>query len=191
MEEQEKQGWVESLLGAIGPQEAEAFPWGKIGKRFIKRGAKGVVTKGVSSAEKGLIGKTVFGKTVRGVVKGRGDLRYIRFTDGTERVVSKDVLTELMQEVGATKYLERFAEKEGPSKLEQAAKSLRFHKARQSIFATKKLQGEWLKTRQAHAKAMGQEPTPYVWVESERVFMPKGYAEVLDSAGVVKIRKKR
>ena len=85
----------------------------------------------------------------------------------------------------------RFAEKEGPSKLEQAAKSLQFHKARQSIFATKKLQEEWLKTRQAHARAMGQELVPYVWVESERVFLPKGYAEVLDSAGVVKIRKKR
>ena len=169
----------------LGPEEAEAGPYGKIGKEFIKRITKGVV----SSTAKGLKGKPLWGKTVKSIVKGKGDWRYIQFTDGTERAVTKDVMNELMQEYGTTLKSVELAGKDAPSKLLQAAKSLEFHKARQKPFTTKRLQEEWLKTRQAHVKSMGMEPSEYVWVDSEKIFMPKEYAEILEMSGAVKIKK--
>jgi len=169
----------------LGPEEAEAGPYGKIGKEFIKRITKGVV----SSTAKGLKGKPLWGKTVKDVVKGTGDWRYIQFTDGTERAVTKDVMNELMQEYGTASKSVELAGKDAPSKLLQAAKSLEFHKARQKPFTTKRLQEEWLKTRQAHVKSMGMEPSEYVWVDSEKIFMPKEYAEILETSGAVKIKK--
>ena len=123
VQEEEKQSWVEGLLGALGPEEAEAGPYGKIGKEFIKRITKGVV----SSTAKGLKGKPLWGKTVKSIVKGKGDWRYIQFTDGTERAVTKDVMNELMQEYGTTLKSVELAGKDAPSKLLQAAKSLEFH----------------------------------------------------------------
>lgn len=185
-EEEREQSFIESILGAIGPEEAEAAPYGKIGKEFIKR-----ITRGeISSTGEKLIGEKVFGKTVKNVVKGKGDWRYLQFTDGTERAFTKDVLREVVQEVGAKRYIGEFVEKEGVSKLEQAARSLQFHKSRQSLYTTKRLQEEWLRVRQAHVRQMGIETVPYVYVESEKVFMPKEYAELLEKVGRVKIRKK-
>ena len=187
VQEGEKQGWVEGLLSALGPAEAEAGPYGKIGKAFVKivRG----VPRVVSSAAKGLKGKPLWGKTVKSIVKGKGDWRYIQFTDGTERAVTKDVMNELMQEYGTVLKSVELAGKDAPSKLLQAAKSLEFHKARQKPFTTKRLQEEWLKTRQAHVKSIGMEPSEYVWVDSEKIFMPKEYAEILETSGAVKIKK--
>jgi len=170
----------------LGPAEAEAGPYGKIGKAFIKRTTKGAI----SSTAKDWAGKPLWNKIVKSIVKGRGDWRYIQFTDGTERAVTKDVMNELMQEYGTVLKAVELAEKDAPSKLLQAVKSLQFHKARQSGFTTKRIQEEWLKTRQAHIKSMGMEPSEYVWVDSEKIFMPKEYAEILEASGVVKIRKK-
>lgn len=187
VQEEEKQSWVEGLLGALGPSEAQAGPYGKIGKTFVKS-VKGV-SKEVSSTASGLKGKSLWDKTVKDVVKGKGDWRYIQFTDGTERAVTKDVMNEIMQEIGTVLKMGELAGKEGPSKLLQAAKSLEFHKQRQSGFTTKKIQEEWLKVRQAHTKSMGLEPPPYVYVDSEKIFMPKEYAEILEQSGAVKIKK--
>ena len=186
VQEEEKQSWVESLLNALGPAEAEAGPYGKIGKAFIKRTTKGAI----SSTAKDWAGKPLWNKTVKNVVKGRGDWRYIQFTDGTERAVTKDVLHEVMQETGTALKMGELAGKEGESKLLQAAKSLKWHKARQAGFTTKRIQQEWLDVKQRHAKSMGMEPSEYVWVDSEKIFMPKEYAEILEASGVVKIRKK-
>jgi len=187
IQEEEKQSWVDSLLNTLGPSEVQASPYGKIGKAFIKT-IKGV-TREISSTAEGLKGKPLWEKTVKDVVKGKGDWRYIRFTDGTERAVTKDVMNEVMQEVGTLGKMTELAGKEGKSKLEQAGISLKYHKDRQALFATKKTQEEWLRVRQAHTKSMGLESAPYVYVDSEKIFMPKEYAEVLELSGAVKIKK--
>ena len=186
-EEQEKQGWIENLLSTLGPSEAEAGPFGKIGKEFSKKLTKGAI----SSAEEALKGKPLWDKTVKSVVKGAGDWRYIQFTDGTQRAVTKDVITELSQEVGTAAKMAELAAKElGPSRLEQAGKSLEFHKARQMMYQTKRQKQEWLTIRQKHSKSSGMETTDYVWVDSEKTFLPKEYAEILEISGAVKIKKK-
>lgn len=170
----------------LNPEEAEASPYGKIGKEFTKKLTKGVV----SSSGEVLKGKEVFGKTVKSVVKGKGDWRYLQFTDGTERAITKDVARELVQEVGIGARMAGMAEMAGPNKLERAARSLKWHKERQQPFNTKKIQEEWLKVRQAHAKVAGQETTPYVYVDSEKVFLPQADADVLEAAGRVRIKRR-
>lgn len=184
MEEERKTSFVEKILSALGPAEAEASPYKRIGKEFVKRATKGEL----SSTFELLKGEEVFGKTIKKVVKGKGDWRYLQFTDGTERPITRDVLHELVQEIGTKKYLEAFRGKEGPSKLEQAARSLEFHKRRQAPYTTKRSQSFWLEERQKRVKQMGIEPVPYVWVKSERIFMPKEYAEILEAVGRVKIK---
>jgi len=184
VQEERKQSLVESILGALGPSEAQASPYGKIGKGFVK-----AIKRPSSSTAEVLKGKPLWDKTIKDVVKGKGDWRYIQFTDGTERAITKDVAREIVQEVGTLGKMTELAGKEGPSKLEQAARSLDWHKQRQALFTTKKIQEEWLKVKQGHTKSMGMEPTPYVYVDSEKIFLPKEYAEILEASGAVKIKK--
>jgi len=131
----------------------------------------------------------LFNKTVDRVVKGRGDWRYIIYTDGSEQVVTKDVLTELMQEVGTAAKVGELATKDLPNKVMQAVKSLQYHKTRQAPFTSKRIQERWLLDRQQHIKQMGMEPVPYTYVHSEKIFMPTEYAKILEISGHVRIKK--
>lgn len=176
------------IVEFLGPREAEAGPYGRVGK--ILKAGKGAAMKKASSTAEIFRGKNLFGKTVSDIKIGKGDWRYIVYKDGTEQAVTKDVLNELAQEAGTAVKMMEFKSKDLGGQLAQAAKSLQFHKARQNMFATKQAKEEWLKVRNTHVKQMGMEPTPYVWVESEKMFLPEEYAKVLDDAGIVKIKKK-
>jgi len=172
---------------ALQPEEAEAGPFKHIGKVVKKakpfRGA-------ISRTSEMLKGRTLFGRTVDRVVKGRGDWRHIVYADGFEQAVTKDVLNELAQEIGTVGKMGELATKDLPNKVMQAVKSLRFHKSHQAPFTTKRIQAEWLRTRQQHISQMGLEPVPYVYVDSEKVFMPEEYAKILQQSGVVTIKRK-
>ncbi len=183
------------LAGAFGTaaallpeEEAEASPYSYIAKKFTRSKE---VARELSSTAKDLIGKTLWdpNKVVKSVKKGPGDYRFIVFQDGTERKVTKDILTELMQEYGTKTSTARAQTLTGESLVEQAAKSLEYHLKRQNPFSTKAEKSDWLKTRQAHIKSMGGTPSPYVWVESHKVFIPSEWAKVLEEAGQIRIGK--
>jgi hypothetical protein len=88
----------------------------------------GKMLKGaLSSASKELEGTLYNGKTIKSVVKGRGDWRYIVTHDDAVEAVSKDIVNSLARSAGTSKQVTKFALANEESKLAQAYKSLKLH----------------------------------------------------------------
>lgn len=175
----------------LEPDEAEAG----VGD-IVKKGAKKVLTGVRSSAQERLVGLEVQpGKVIKEVQKGRRPSdRHLVFEDGTRQTVSKDYIHTLSRERGTDRYMQKLQENPDPeSKIMQALKSLEYHRQRQSPFETRVSKDSWRKQHVQKLKELGtpeDQIQPYVWVHSEGFYMPKGYAEVLDKAGFIKIQGK-
>lgn len=187
---------IDNLLSLLSPNEAQAGAFDDLfGKKAVKATAdKAAKFLGNSSTAERLIGMELQGKTITGVKKGVQDWRYILFDDNTQQAVKKRVVHELARERGNQVYLGKFeqAAEDTDAMLQQAIRSLLYRRQRQSPIDTKSLKTIYDRERKQIAKEAGVEsPTQYVWVESEKIYMPREYAEVLDANGVVKIKLRK
>jgi hypothetical protein len=189
MEEQAKESWASSLLNVIGPSEAEASPIGKVFKSvarpLLKKGTK-------SSTVKELVGQPFKGETIKNIVKGRGDWRYILTEEGNTHPVTKDVLHDMERALGTTLKMVEFSGKEVESQLVQAYKSLAYHEARMNPFATRKAVEDHFKYYSKNIAAGKQDmPDTCLILYNEKSFtMPTEYATILEKEGAIKILKK-
>ncbi|MCL6441755.1 MAG: hypothetical protein K6T27_09725 [Thermoleophilum sp.] len=202
MEERES-SLVERVLGVLGPSEAEASPVGSLLKGGTKAASRRLaqVAKGpVSRTAKDLVGQKLpaFGeRTIVNVTKGRGDWRYIIFDDGSVVPVTKDVLTDLERAVGtAAKHAELLQKRVAPelgSPLQQALKSLEYHRSRQTLATVRSLE-DYYKTYKQNMKSLGREAPETAIVREPGTrnpfTMPLFYAEILEKEGYVKIVKR-
>lgn len=191
--------WTEDLWNAIGPNEAQA---GAFDDLFGKKAVKATATKvakhlGQSSAAERLAGMELQGKTITDVRKGAQDWRYLIFDDGTQQAVQKRVVHELARERGTQVYLGKLKEMqeglaETDEQLKQAIKSLIYRRQRQSPIDTKRIKSIYDREHRQIVKEAGFEtPSKYVWVESEKMFMPEDYAKILDENNIVKIKLRK
>ncbi len=176
-------------VGAVSqPEEAEAFPIGKI----IKGTAK-VLTGKTSSTTSRIAGSVIRGQTVKSVIKPKtGDWRYVVFENGEQLPITKDVLNDLVRSVGETKKLKEFATKSLAERGAQAKISL--GRRAQSSGSLGKTQ-QTREFKEASMERLRQlDPalvpdTVFVRFGGETLFMPRAYAELLEKDGTVKILK--
>ena len=189
MDEVEKTDWASSIASMIGPSEAEASPISKPFKTTARAGIRRLEKSGTFEALKGTEFK---GATIRSVVKGRGDWRYIVLDDGTSYPVTKDVLSDMMRAQGTAMKMGELQLKDQPGQLLQAFKSLGYHKARLNPFANQAANLEHLKAYKTQLEKAGVEvpPTSLVKHEGKTFTMPTPYAEILQKEGVLKILKR-
>lgn len=184
----------------MNTDEANAMPIGKLLKAGTKPALK-AFEGAVSSAAKPLIGKTLEGTTLKGmqlegkavhnVTKGSGEWRNIIFNDGSSLPVTKDYLNDLMREVGTQRKMIELNSKDPTGQLQQALKSLEYHKARQLPVS----KGYAIKKRVEHRSRVSEllnSPTEDVVVVFEKggsapLTMPRKYAEILEREGKVRI----
>ena len=182
------------LGGAIMPDEANAFPIGKIGK-IVKDMTK-IALKEPSSAASNLIGKVMQGKVIKAVQKGKGDWRYLLFEDGSGLPVTKDFLESVSRAQGTKDYMAKFRAAEDAEKLEMAKKSLNRHLAKTTGLSTKRLTETYSTKHMERLDRLGLEGLEKpnlvgVWSSGRYVKMPKEYAELLEANGLVKIDRSR
>jgi hypothetical protein len=208
---------IASLLGTLGgsmaaltdllePSEAEASPVGTLLKGGTKAAAKalGKAVKGPASrTAKDLIGKklpALGDRVIKNVTKGRGDWRYIIFDDESVVPVTKDVLADLERAMGTAAKQTEFAQKQAfehvagaASPLEQARKSLAYHRSRQLPATVASLE-DYYKTYKQNLRSVGQEPPELAVVREPGTrnpfTMPLFYAEILEKEGDIKIIKR-
>jgi hypothetical protein len=178
-------------LGAslLSPQETEANPAGVFTKA-TKKAVEGML----SSASKNLTGHVLEGKRIKEVRKGRGNWRAIIFDDGSMQTVDKQYVNDLARAKGTKKYMERFQDREETGRVQQALKSLEYHRARSQIMVgrdtARKLHRDYL----TRAKEFGDDVPPnteFVFHNGKYFQMPKPYADLLSDMGVLEIMKSR
>ena len=192
------------VLGAAGvaagatllpSEDAEAFPFGKVikGMKSIK------ASKGIKSGtSKELTGRVLFGEEVKGlqmegktilnVTKSAGPWRNINFDDGTSLPVTKDILHDIMREVGGRNYQYKFSQERGIDKLLAAEKSLKFHLAR----VNKKKAGYQRKRLEKRLKQTFEPSTVEhvtCYYKGIELSMPREKAELLERVGRVVIER--
>jgi len=176
------------LLGpVVQPKEAEAFPIGRVIKEIGKR-----TLGALSGANKVLAGRILEGKVIKEIRKGKGDWRYIVFTDGTGRPVTKDFIHSLAQGKGTVSKMTEFGAKSPAAQLQQAEKSLQYHLDRAWIKSPKFFQQPRRQMHLDRLKELGDTEIPDlvgVWHRGTYLTMPKPYAELLEKAERVKIDK--
>jgi hypothetical protein len=175
---------------AFSPNEAEAFPLGKLFKASTK------TLSGVKSttAER-LVGRSLNGKTIQDIQKGRGDWRVILYDDGTAQTLTKKDLHDLTRARGTEVYSGRFnraqRNEDLPTQMQMALTSLDYHMKRQSPFrsrdSSRVLHERYLSSAQ---EMTGKAPdTVFVEYGKKHFQMPRGYAELLEKEGHLKITK--
>ena len=174
------------LGGAIMPDEANAFPIGKIVKDMTK-----IALKEPSSAASNLIGKVMQGKVIKAVQKGKGDWRYLLFEDGSGLPVTKDFLESVSRAQGTKDYMAKFRAAGDAEKLEMAKKSLNRHLAKTTGLSTKRLTEAYSTKHMERLDRLGLEGLEKpnlvgVWSSGRYVKMPKEYADLLEANGLVK-----
>lgn len=182
--------------GSALTEDAEAFPI-----TGILKGAKAVnaAKRPLSSTAGKMIGRTLEGEMVKGlkmegktilnVTKGKGDLRNVNFDDGTSLVMTKDILHDIMRELGSREYLNyKLINKRGANRLMQAEKSLQFHFSRLN---KKKAPTQRKKLEQSLKQYFEPTEVPHVTVhyKGKVLSMPQEYAEILEKAGRVVIER--
>ena len=170
-------------------EKVEAMPAGVI-KKIASKAAKGVV----SSTSNRLKGRTLQGKTIKAITKGKGNWRSIQFTDDTEMIVEKHFLNDLARQKGTQKYIKEFKTKKGATKRFQAEESLKYHKARQQAFATRQGDRTIHQGHLTRSAKLGKElpqDTHFVTHEGSFFQMPAEYAEYLEKLGILKIMKSK
>lgn len=169
------------------PEDANAMPRGVY--EMIKNSAK-VYEK--SSGAANLIGKELKpGKVISDVVKKNKYDRAIRFTDGTEMNVTTHEITDLNRTFGTKKYIEKFQDKDIPSKTTQALKSLSMHESRATSIP-KSLHRQYIDKHLMRLGEIGEDLNPDIVFVSrgEKIFtMPRAYAELLEQINMVEIVK--
>jgi hypothetical protein len=185
-QEEQKTSFVDSVLSAIGPSQAEAMPIGKL----IKAGSK-AIPEGVSSAAERLVGTMFKGRKITNITKGAQQWRYIHLDDDTTYPATKDVINDLARAAGTATKLAEFSDKPEHSQLLQAYKSLQYHRQRSIPAASKLLIKDYNKRWQATMKEAGGEAPPMSMVQygNEVFSMPTPYAKLLQSEGQVKLLK--
>lgn len=176
---------------ALQPEEASGFPMKPVRKGLVKVG-KNLWRSSSAERLKGF--ETMQGKVIDDVLQSMGDWRLIKYTDGTEQKVTKDYITSLCRQCGTKQYIERFRDKVGPSKTEQALKSLEYHEARAPAVGsrqmTRRLHKEHLsRLKEFSDEALQAADTVFVERKGKYFQMPKDYAEHLEGLGILKIRR--
>ena len=171
------------------PDTAEAMPRG-VYQPITKTTGK------LSSAAKTLAGKTIDeGKTIKTILKGEGDTRYIHFTDGTESVVTKQDVNKLARSIGTDEYIKKFRSQPTEDlQLAQALRSLNYHE-RLAIHTKPGNLGEELVYHYVdqyleHLSEMGKTLPPDICFvkKGDKLFtLPRPYAELLEEQGILKI----
>ncbi len=189
---QEGEGGVFSTLtNLFGPNEAEAFPIGKV----FKVGSKTLGS--LSSASERLAGKELQGKVIKEVRKGHGNWRDIIFNDGTALPVTKDYVHNLAQSKGTETYLDLFEGKDVPDRLHQAMKSMRIHESMvypdKTTRVGRAVTQNLYNARQQRLQELQSTPLDSVMVQrgTRSYMMPKEYAELLEKNGILKVVKSR
>lgn len=186
-------------LGAtMMPEESEAspkWPLPEIGKSLlgkIRKTNPESLMQPISSASERLSGATALGKTIKEVRKGKKDWRIIIFEDGDEVPVDKSYIRELTAEVRTKKFVGEFDVKSPEEQLQHARNSLKFHQDRSNPWFTKQHKTDFRESRIKMVEGLGGgPPVPYIYVDSEKCYMPKAYAELLDKHGEVVIDKRK
>lgn len=176
------------LSDLLEPSEAEASP---IGKAF-KTATRPLLQKAPKSRTvKDLVGQTFQGETIKDVVKGKGDWRYILTKEGNTIPVTKDVLADLERAGGTIAQEVKFAAKDQESQLLQAYKSLAYHESRLNPFATRKATEDHFKYYSQNVKATGLEMPDMCLIEykGKTFTLPREYAIMLQKEGTIKILK--
>lgn len=187
-DEEQKQSFVEQLLSAIGPSEAEAGPLWPIGKAF-KAAARGVEKGAVSGTAKYLKGTEFKGGVIKDVTKGRGNLRYIILEDDTAYPVSKTAVSDLVRTAETKRRISGFKQLAGKYDIKMALNSMAYHEARSNPYQSKTAIRDAYKAYAKQMKEAGVTKAPYSLVErgGKMFTMPSEYAELLEKEGHVKI----
>jgi len=200
-------------LGATGlaPDEAEAFPLGKVVKAGTKKAAK--ITKETleSSATKALKDVELHGKKIVKVTKAKSstaekkrmqpwkDWRYLHFDDGSILPLSVDYLNAYIRAAGTKKYKEKFLKASPAKQLEMAKTSLDTRLSRVGTGKVSQLQELIKNTRKMLEEIDPSLVEEGAWVrypkgtkESWVKHMPKFYADLLAKKKIVtKLRPSR
>ena len=188
-------GGVAAGASAVAPTESDAFPLGKI----IEKAGK-LAFLPASRSAKFLIGKEVNGKVVTNVVQNPNNdaWRYLLFNDGSAQEVSKDMLASSVRNIGTKTYTDKLSTKSIQDRLDQAKKSLEYHRKRSQVLpardtATKESHARLAERHRAiqmgNLKELGQAAEEYVTVQTANgsFTMPHKYAKLLEEEGSVKI----
>ena len=182
---------MDSIFDILGPSEAQAFPIGKV----FKVGQKALGS--LSSASKRLVGKSVQGKIVKEVRRGRGNWRQIVFDDGTVLPITKDYVHSLARAKGTEQYVNAFVEKSREGQLQQALKSMSIHESMVYPPETTKVGRAITENQHEIYKKMAQTlqsmPPDSVMVRrgKKSYMLPQVYAEILQRHGILTIIKKK
>jgi hypothetical protein len=173
--------------GILGQtDEAESSP---IGKAF-KLGQKAMGS--LSSSSGRLAGKTLQGKVIKEVRRGKGDWRQIVFNDDSVLPVTKDYVHSLARAKGTEDYLSAYAGKNREGKLTQALNSMAMHERLFDTMSSRErvrtLQGNYLKKAQELDPSLPPD-TVMVTRGTKYYSMPRVYAEQLQKAGILTIRE--
>lgn len=183
-------GGAMALEELLSPSEAEASP---ISKYFFKAAARPALAKAAkSSAAQVLVGKKLFDKVIKDVVKGRGNWRYIILEDETVYPATKEAVQSLVRSLGTKEKLEAFREEEMASKITQAYKSLQYHVSRAQPFTRRQDLRDYYKRYYKELASAGETPPPMALVEAKKYTrypfsMPLDYAELLADIGELRI----
>jgi len=172
--------------------EAHAADWVPVGRALARAIRRGASSGPRSRTADVLVGRTIEGRVVKDVVVLGPQWRAILFEDGHELPVRKEVLRELVRGIGAKRYVDEFAGLPEEAKLKRALTSLERRKRMQHPMDTKLMKTHFRKMHEKYFRALksGEELPEYVWVESERLYLPKAYAEILEKHGVIRIKKR-
>lgn len=190
------------------PDEADAFPLGKLVKQTLKQSTATAAMKRSEDAMFNLVGKKLnltLGDErkpfeVVDVRQGKDDWRYLIVKDEAgnhhQLPMTKDYLHSLTSSVGTAKYLDKFNQSGYQGKKLQTLKSLGIREAKKEngSIQNDNLFREW----NAMQKAKVEEIDPslvhdYAYVKNEQgetLYMPRQYADFLASKGYVTILKR-
>lgn len=210
---------IAGLLGAGGlaagavmgdAEEAEASPLGrrlpglfkdfveamKGSQRFNKEMKKvGATRPGQSSSADLLKGMPLQGSTIKDVVQGAGDTRFIHLEDGRIFPTTKQSLHNLSAERGRQKYGAKFQAEDQEGQMIQALKSLEMNESKAYTFGSKPSRLAIMQQHLQDVKGMTGAPLQdQVLVQSKKskkwFLMPKGYADLLEPLNLIKIDSK-
>ena len=174
-----------AALNRLNPNEAEASPIGKIVTKVVKGP--------VSSTARRLIGHEISGMTIKNVVKGSNQWRYITF-EGTDQVmpVTKDVLNDLARQFGTEVYTGIAEAKGGAEALRMAIKSAEMRLNLKGTGPYTKAETAALEAKHVNTiKELEMQPSKKVLIKyrGEQISIPETYATILENHGLAKRAK--
>lgn len=181
-----------SIGGTLFSTDAEAGVKKEIMKKLAQRKTSG--------ASKHLAGSSLRGREIKTIFKGEGDVRVIRYTDGTEEIVDTDIIKSLSAAKGREQYGVKYEQATPERKKHMVLESL----SRRAEVAPSDPEGikeaeAFFRKYNAIASVLDEKKTSakmvqYRFLDEDRVFqIPDFYADTLDKAikdkGLFQIKK--